>query len=289
MNDIQIKCVIEAARSGSFLEAAERMYLTPPTFGRHISTLEEELGFPLFVRGRMLRLTPAGEVVYKGFQEIQTRMETILHEAERLHAGKSGSLTIGILEGQIVDDKLRSTLFSMRKTYPELEIEMSRYSFRRLEELLLSGKLDVGITLTQEIRYVESLESVVFQRLKNYLVLPKEHPLARKDNVTLADFADTPLLELDGGECVHVSKTMNEHCRAAGFEPRLVHYSDLQSQLMALEAGMGMMALNGNHIACHNPNLVAKELDGLPEAEFCSAWNRDNHNPAIQLFLERVQ
>jgi DNA-binding MarR family transcriptional regulator len=40
VNDIQIKCFLAAAQSRSFSEAAEKVYMTPPTFGRYISSFE---------------------------------------------------------------------------------------------------------------------------------------------------------------------------------------------------------------------------------------------------------
>lgn len=288
MNDLQILCMIEAAKSGSFMVAAEKMYMTPPTFGRYISSLEDELGYPLFVRGKQLRLTPAGELMYKGFVELRDRIEELKREAERINAGKSGKLSLGMLEGQIIDDRLRGTLGYFRSVYPELEIQLSRWSFRELEERLMTGKLDMGITLTAEIVPLAQLDHAPFQTLKNYLVLPKDHPLARKDSLALSDLKDVPLLELDAEECGNVSRTMIECCRAVGFEPKLLRFSDLKSQLFALEAGLGMMPLNENHMACHNPNLTIREVEGLPIADFCIAWNRSNPNPAIQLFLEHL-
>lgn len=51
-----------AARLLNFHQAAQRLYLAQPTVTQHIRLLEEELGYPLFLReGKRLRLTPAGE------------------------------------------------------------------------------------------------------------------------------------------------------------------------------------------------------------------------------------
>ena len=64
MTSVQIRCFLEAAHSGSFTEAAEKLYMTQPTFGRQISSLETELGFPLFLRGwKSYRLTAQGEIL----------------------------------------------------------------------------------------------------------------------------------------------------------------------------------------------------------------------------------
>ncbi len=45
MTSVQIRCFLEAAHSGSFTEAAEKLYMTQPTFGRQISSLETGWGF----------------------------------------------------------------------------------------------------------------------------------------------------------------------------------------------------------------------------------------------------
>ena len=68
MNQLQISCFLAAAQADSFAQAADSLYLSAPTFGRHISSLEKELGFPLFLRGwKNCNLTPAGEIMYEVF------------------------------------------------------------------------------------------------------------------------------------------------------------------------------------------------------------------------------
>ena len=62
----------------------------------------------------------------------------------------------------------------------------------------------------------------------------------------------------------------------------------LSAQLFALETGLGIMVLNENHTALQNPHLIARQLEGLPTAEFCIAWHGANPNPAVQLFLQQL-
>ena len=85
-----------------------------------------------------------------------------------------------------------------------------------------------------------------------------------------------------------VSRLMHECCQRAGFEPQVIVCPDLNAQLFALETGLGVMALNQNHMAGNNPALAARAVPGLPEGEFCAAWHQANPNPALQLFLDRL-
>ena len=289
MNDVQIRCFLAAAQSRSFADAAEKVFMTPPTFGRHIAALESELGYPLFLRGwQNLRLTGAGEIMYEGFLDLSRQYDELCAAAKRLNAGEMGQLTLGILEGQVMDDRLRSILRFFRERYPELQLRMIRCSFRELEQQLLSGALDMGLTLTMEVEENEDLSFRRFQTLKNYIILPKEHPLAAQETLSLSDFADDCFIELEEGECHHLSQAVARACAEAGFTPKLFVCPDLSAQLFALETGIGVMVLNENHTACSNPHLVHRALEGLPEADFCLAWHRANPNPAIGLFLQQL-
>lgn len=287
MNEIQMKCLIAAAENQSFSEAAAQMYMSPPTFGRYIASLEEELGYPLFLRGwKSVQLTAVGELMVDGFREILGELETLKQVAEDLNSGKRGHLTLGILEGQMIDARLSSILQYFREQWPELHLQLFHYSFREMEESLRTKKLDIGITLTAETAGIPELRFVPYQTLENRLVIPRHHPLAGKSGLTLSDMRDTPFLQLKAGECRQIQAQMTACCRGAGFEPQFAYYPNLKAQLFALEAGLGVMPLNENHMACHNPQLVPRPVQGLPTAEFCLCWHQANPNPAIRLFIE---
>ncbi|PSB55406.1 LysR family transcriptional regulator, partial [filamentous cyanobacterium CCP1] len=61
MNLSQLRAIVAVAEVGNFSEAALLLRLTQSTVSHSIASLEEELGVPLFVRGRHgATLTPAG-------------------------------------------------------------------------------------------------------------------------------------------------------------------------------------------------------------------------------------
>lgn len=61
MTVLQMQCFLEAARTGSFAAASERLYISQPTMSRQIRTLEEELQALLFVRDHnAVQLTDIG-------------------------------------------------------------------------------------------------------------------------------------------------------------------------------------------------------------------------------------
>jgi DNA-binding transcriptional LysR family regulator len=75
-----------AARHLSFTRAAEELCVTQPAISREIKVLEAQLGQPLFRRGsRILRLTPAGEELYRAADESLGRLEVVFEHIAGRH------------------------------------------------------------------------------------------------------------------------------------------------------------------------------------------------------------
>lgn len=62
MDSMTLQTFIAVAETGSFTKAAERVYRTQSAVSQQIAKLEEQLEKPLIIRGKILRLTPEGEV-----------------------------------------------------------------------------------------------------------------------------------------------------------------------------------------------------------------------------------
>ncbi len=67
----QLRVFVAVSETGSFTEAAHRLYLSHSTISRRISSLEQELGIVLFERDNAIRgLTEAGKLLYSRALEI---------------------------------------------------------------------------------------------------------------------------------------------------------------------------------------------------------------------------
>ena len=67
------------AAHGSFNRAAQNLHLTQPALSRQVKDLEEELGVPLFLRGKnTVNLTEAGELFYEEACDLLARADQAL-------------------------------------------------------------------------------------------------------------------------------------------------------------------------------------------------------------------
>jgi LysR family hydrogen peroxide-inducible transcriptional activator len=81
----------------NFTRAAERVYRSQPAVSHQIRTLEDDIGFPIFVRGGRdgVSPTPAGELVLGWARNVLAERREILVLARAIHKGEVPPLRLG--------------------------------------------------------------------------------------------------------------------------------------------------------------------------------------------------
>ncbi|HZG13510.1 MAG TPA: LysR family transcriptional regulator [Candidatus Bathyarchaeia archaeon] len=134
----------------SFTKAAQALQYSQATITSHIQQLEDELGAPLFDRlGKKIQLTALGQELYPHAAELLTAYSKIKHISSDDQAMK-GELRIGASETMTVY-KLGAVLATFKKAYPDVMISLINDNCIPLRERLLTGELDIAITLEPKI------------------------------------------------------------------------------------------------------------------------------------------
>ena len=283
MNFSQIKCFLAAADCLSFTKAAERLYLSQPVLSRQIAAMEDELGITLFVREKKsVRLTPAGEIMAEGMKELAEDYQLLVEKAGALHKGFAGSINIGMIDGQLLCPPYSDGLTAFHDAHPDVRVNLSRHTIAGLRRALEDGDVDIGFAASFNVDDMEELDYITVGTAKTYLVVPKSHPLADAENLTLDDFKDDIFLTLAAEE----SPVINRNTGSWG-KVRTLEAPNIAALALWLEAGYGIFPLNVNHQLRNNPNLIFKDIPGLGESTEIVAWKKDSKNPLIKLFLEQ--
>lgn len=143
----QLKAVVAVADCGNFSEAALELQLSQPAISHAIATLEEELGVPLFARGRHgAVLTPAGSrILYHARQALQ-HLEMMQREAN-LHKGLHGGHVRIACFRSVATHLLPKAIVKFHEQFPEVAITIIEcYTFVNVEQCLREGRADIGIT-----------------------------------------------------------------------------------------------------------------------------------------------
>ncbi len=286
MNSTQIQCFLTVAECGSFSRAAQKLYMSQPTLGRQIAALEQELGFLLFLRdSHTTVLTEEGQMMREGLSDLSAQYDTLLQQVRNLHRS-GGSLSLGLLRGQMLDGRTGVIVRAFRTRFPDAGLTVAHYNYRGMADALLQGDLDLGVTLSPDAAARPGLTMQELGCLENHLVISRSHPLAEKEHLSLRDFSADTFIEISPEDSPTVSALMTHSCMAAGFTPNIRYVPDLTTQIFWLESGFGIAAFNMYHEAWHHPGLVHIPLPELPPVPFCLAWCSGNSNPALKHFLE---
>ena len=132
------------AEIGSFTHAGETINLSQSAVSRQVSSLEDDLGFPLFHRhARGLVLTEQGEILYESAKEIFETLEvtqTRLSDSRLLPEGLLNVTTVDF----IASHWLAPMLPEFRKNYPKIQLKL--FLDDRLYDLM-RRESDVAIRL----------------------------------------------------------------------------------------------------------------------------------------------
>lgn len=168
-------------RLGTISEAARSVGRTQPAVSSMMHTLEEELGFALFVREKgRLTATPEAFFFLDECDEILERVERSKRTLRRISTLQSGRLRIGChpAASSVFVPRLLTGFLADK---PSLEVSLITHSSEMIEDLVASLQFDIGFTETPESR--SALQQSDFD-LECVCLMKSNHPAAQGTTVT---------------------------------------------------------------------------------------------------------
>ncbi len=132
------------AKSQSFSKAAEALYMTQSAVSQAIKQLENSIDMILFQRtSKGVRLTEAGNILYKYTSSAMELLETGLLKIDALKTLDDGELKIGASDS-ISTHFLLPHLEMFHKIYPNIKIKIINRVTSETIDLLKNGKIDIA-------------------------------------------------------------------------------------------------------------------------------------------------
>jgi DNA-binding transcriptional LysR family regulator len=257
----RLKVLREVARSGSFSAAAESLAFTQPAISRQIATLEIEAGARLVERNaRGIRLTPAGELLVGHADAILDRLAAAETQLEALAGVKGGRLRIGAFptaNATLVPLAIKA--FSER--HPDVELRLEEAVTADLYGRLAAGDIDLAV-VSDHFPGDERTDEIELEFLMEdplHVALPRDHPLAARKGLKMADLADETWIEGRNAVC---AAPLEAAAFAAGFEPRVAFESAQWLGKQGLvAAGVGVTLIPTLALATVREDIVIRSMD----------------------------
>jgi LysR family cys regulon transcriptional activator len=190
MNLHQFRFVQEAARRNlNLTETAKALHTSQPGVSKAIIELEEELGIEIFARHgkRLKRITEPGLHVLQSIEIILREVGNLRKIGDQYSAQDSGTLSIATTHTQ-ARYVLPMPVAKLREKYPLVNISLHQGAPDQVAKMLLDDTAEIGIA-TESLSAYEELVTLPCYEWQHVLVLPLDHRLASKENISLEDIA----------------------------------------------------------------------------------------------------
>jgi LysR family transcriptional regulator, benzoate and cis,cis-muconate-responsive activator of ben and cat genes len=258
-----LRYFVAVAEELNYRKASERLRVAQPALSSQIKDLEYELGVKLLDRDTGgVRLNDAGAAFLIEARLILAHAQQAMVVAREAAKGLRGQLTIAYY-APLLMGFMPASLKAFRETFPEVEVNLLELPLGGQIAALESGEIQIGFAINGSTPIPAHLKHVMVARSPIRAVVGREHPLARKSRIALADLVDEPLLCLTpkkGVASVH-GEIMRQGFLVRGLKPGPIRQIEGAEAFRAnLESGMGVSLIAEIGSLSKSPDLVFKPL-----------------------------
>ncbi|GII59106.1 LysR family transcriptional regulator [Planotetraspora thailandica] len=267
----KLRYFVAVAERLHFGRAADDLHIAQPALSRQIRALEHDLGAPLFVRdSHGVTLTDAGQQLLDDAGPLLAAAQGVRRRVSVAARG-TRRLTVGFRAGVAVTPAVRA--FETR--HPDVIVDVQRIEGDEQTAMLLDGRIDVGYV---RLPIDEAgLRVTPLYTEPRVAVLPADHRLASKEQITEADLAGEPLV---WNADPSTQPTRRPHPNA-GYQVRGV---DETLEHVAAGRGISFLARSATVFYSH-PDVSYVPIPDLSAEQVCLAVPAARTSPLVDDFV----
>ena len=285
----ELRYIVAVAQESNFRRAAERVFVSQPALSLAIQKLEEELGVQIFERSRTaVKMTPTGELVVAQAQRVLEEVAQIREIASQGKDQLVGTLRLGVI--YTVGPYLLPALIPiLKRKAPHMPLEMEENLTANLETQLINGRLDaIIIALPFGGPGIATLP--LYDEDFN-VVVPLDHPWAKKKHIKTAELASEKVLLLSSGHCF--SNQVREACSElnnSASETQQGNTLETIRNMVASGLGITVLPVTANSEKYHSK--LTREIPFAPPAparRIALAWRKGfARKQAVEVLAQAV-
>ncbi|MBO4873564.1 MAG: LysR family transcriptional regulator [Lachnospiraceae bacterium] len=279
---------VTVAEELNITKAAQILRISQPPLSAQIKNLEDELGTPLFIRGkRRLTLTDAGQLLYQRAKDILNLSEKASSEISALSRGMSGTVSIGLVEG-MAPDIAAEWFAGFLALHPGVRFRILDGNSDDLIEKMRGGL--IGLAVITAPYDQQLLNSFHVGQEKMVALMNRSHPLAGcgKTVLDVEDLKNEPLIVPSRKAHIEEIRRWFLSVQAA---PDIICEMDNYLDAAAL-AGRGIgISIFPQTAYIMNDSLVSREIAGPDkDVEYLFVWRKGHPLPTVEeRFIDYVK
>jgi DNA-binding transcriptional LysR family regulator len=279
------------AEHRSFTVAARHLNVSQSGVSGQVRDLEREIGLQLLRRNkREVSLTPGGVAFFDEARDILVRAERAIESAHLAGKGRAGKLTVGLC-GPVTASFLPKVIRTFRKQHPGVSLSVRERAPSEQVNALLSGQIDIGFCRSVPAEAKHLLGHEIMFREPVMVAIPRGHPLAQMDAVSVSRLAPERLILYAREGAPEVFDSMIAMCRKARFSPKVVDTPrSWHSVLTMVESNEGLALIPQCVQLLKGNDIVFRPLqDGGCKLDAIVAWRKSEPSVAQESFLRLVK
>ncbi|WP_417885577.1 LysR substrate-binding domain-containing protein [Zunongwangia sp.] len=197
MFDFKLQVFQSVASRLSFSKAAEDLHITQPAITKHIRQIEAHFNQKLFIRkGNSIALTDAGKLLLSHTKILFQQYEQLEFDMNSLIDNNEGILRIAA-STTIAQYVLPEVLAKFHQKFPKIRIHLLNLNTEKVEKSVMDNSVELGFIEGQSKNRELSYEA--FLKDEIVLVVDKSHPLAKRNQISISELKDIPLVLREKG------------------------------------------------------------------------------------------
>lgn len=218
----------------SFQKAAESLNLTPSAISHTISSMEKELGFPLFVRSKQgVQLTGCGESLRPYILNVLQSEDSLQEAIAQMNGLEKGTVKIGAFNS-ICTTLLPQLIKSFREQHPSIEIEVYQGTYDDVLKWIKNGTVDLGFL---SISSAGGLPIIPLFKDRLVSVMPKGTNVGGKEFVRMEDLRGKGFVSQRESTDADIQNLLKKYDVEVQSN---CHVVDDQSTIAMVESGLGI-------------------------------------------------
>ncbi|MDR5758458.1 LysR family transcriptional regulator [Caballeronia sp. LZ035] len=286
---IELETFLAVADLGSFSAAAKKMHVSQPSVTNRVQRLEAMLKTKLVERTtRRVTPTPDGEELARRARLALQGLRELLTDFHA-RAAASKMRTVIATTPMLAAVVLPQLIQSFRQAYPSIQIQVRDLQYEAVLATLEAGQADLAVSAFDGESSKLHFEPLAREPM--LVVLPKAHPLAGAQDITLEQLADLPLMLLDRYALLQ-TRLSAELARRGLTLSTIQHATNVGTVLGLVDAGLGATFLP--RYMAQRYSLESRATLNVPEIDLSRNFGilvreRADLNLASTLFLDHLR
>lgn len=269
----ELRFVVAVAKERNFRRAAEKCFVSQPALSLAIKKLEDELGILLFERSRTdVSPTPIGEQVIAQAIRALEEVAQIKEIAKLGNNQLSGAFKLGLIYS-IGPYLLPELIPILRQTAPDMPLDIEENLTVQLETQLKNGVIDAAILALPFD--VPGIKTLPLYDEKYVVMVPIDHPWAKRKLIHAADLAEQNVLLLNSGHCY--SHQVLQACPDLSRKGQVLQGNSLETIRNMVASNLGITVLPSSAATERYVNPLVKVIpfaEPVPVRRIALAWRK---------------